>query len=127
MAFDDVEPKYGKEHDLIELRKNGGMFSRFRNFKGIYLGFNSVETPQYLKTENAEGHVFLTKSLEKNVEIYHQRKERLKETWMSEGYEGVEWPEGIRVSKFKKELKKSEVDYLLGIFNKYNKEFEKAA
>ncbi len=127
MAFDDVKQEYGKEYDLIEMRRGKGMFPGFRNFKGIYLGFNPVITPWYLKTESAEGYVFVTRSSKGNVEVYSQRNPILKETWLTEGCDGANWPEGIKVSRFEGKLKKSEINYLEGIVKKHLPELKQVA
>jgi|TARA_Y100000034_G_scaffold820_1_gene985 hypothetical protein len=119
MAFDDVKPRYGKVYNLIEPRKGGGMFPGFRKFKGVYLGSNPVITHWCLRTESAEGHVFVTRSSEGNIEVYHQRNPTLKETWLSDGEDGPCWPEGIEVSEFNGDLKESEINYLEGILNRH--------
>ena len=123
--FNTVNPIYGEEYGLIE--KNKGLYNGFRHFSGIYIGRNSNRTDWFSTQKGPEGFLFAVRDNNQEAGIYTQRTDELKMTWLIDDEEGPVWLEGIWVSKFQGELKKSENHYLANILERHENKLEEAA
>mgnify|MGYP003393963357 CR=1 FL=1 len=104
-------PRAGKKYQLFD----GPSSKDQSSFKGFYIGMNEAPTLWFMSRHYPEGHVFVRKDKENQIEIYCTGTEEVpKLGWFSDGDDGPSWPAGFGVNKVDVKLSKLEEAYLRG-------------
>jgi len=86
-----------------------------RQVKAAYLGYKTSETHWFLGISSPEGHIFGRQSPDNNLEIYciRDNEKVLRETWLSDGEDGPEWPVGFGAEKFAGQISQANEETIL--------------
>ena len=112
--MEQLELKVGREYKIFNYEAEKSQTS----FKGIYIGHNPLTTSGFQKIRALEGHVFVKRNNEGELEFYCSRTEKgLELRWYSDGDDGPDWPAGFRAEKVDVKLSESEIKYLQNRLN----------